>query len=110
METLMTRSNHQIVEHSSLLFCGCSGGWLLRSFTDDGGKVMRLTPEQLRFLTRKECNLWPSCNCYSFLTLWGKLLGDDEKLWELADSEAGEDMIFITLRCVEGHCPAERLP
>jgi hypothetical protein len=66
---------------------------------------MRLTAEALQMLTEKRCSLWPDCNCHSFLALWGRLLSDDEKIWDLHDLEVGEDLIFITLRCVEGHCP-----
>jgi hypothetical protein len=66
---------------------------------------MRLTAEQWEMFTEKRCSLWPDCNCYSFLSLWGKLLGDEEKIWDLHDLEIGENMIFITLRCVEWHCP-----
>ncbi len=66
---------------------------------------MKLTAWQVEMLTEKRCSLWPECNCYSFLSLWGKNLSDDEKIWNVADLEAVEDMIFISLRCVQGHCP-----
>ena len=100
----MARRSPQTVEHSfphgECSFCG---GAL--PICEMEGRGMQLTSEAMAILTQKRCNLWPECNCYSFLSLWKGLLSDDEKIWDLADLEVGEDMIFITLCCVQGHCP-----
>ena len=54
---------------------------------------------------RKECGKWPNCDCYSCLANWGKQLGDDEQSWELDYLEAVEDLVFVSLCCVERRCP-----
>jgi hypothetical protein len=67
--------------------------------------MMWLTPEAVEILTSKVCREWPRCNCYSTLANWGKQLGDEETVWELDYLEAVEDLVFISLCCVQKRCP-----
>jgi hypothetical protein len=70
---------------------------------------MEVTPEVLVRLSRNECAEWPECHCYSFLSLWGRLLSDEGEIWDRADLEIGEDMIFLNLCCVQRRCPDEEV-
>jgi hypothetical protein len=70
---------------------------------------MRLTPAQLEMLTSKICKEWPDCYCYPTLAQWGQQLRDDERLWELDDLEAVEDLVFISLCCVQKRCPDKEI-
>jgi hypothetical protein len=66
---------------------------------------MLLTPEILEMLTSKVCREWPSCPCYSTLANWGQQLGDEEAIWERNYLAAVEDLIFVSLCCVQKRCP-----
>jgi hypothetical protein len=68
--------------------------------------VMQLAAAMLR---RKVCADWPNCNCYSYLALWAKNLQDEEKLWDIEDLLIAEEMIFVTLACVEHRCPDKEI-
>jgi hypothetical protein len=61
--------------------------------------------QALEYLEREVCTTWPDGHCYSFLALWGRLLSDEEKVFDRNDLEMAEDMIFIKLCCVQRHCP-----
>jgi hypothetical protein len=70
---------------------------------------MRLTAEALLMLTSKVCREWPGCWCHSTLAQWGEQLQDEERLWDLDHLEAVEDLVFVSLCCVQKRCPDKEL-
>jgi hypothetical protein len=65
--------------------------------------------EPFEILIRKPCGWWPDCYCYSTLAQWGEQLQDEERLWELDHLEAVEDLVFVSLCCVERRCPDKEI-
>ena len=61
--------------------------------------------EPFEVLIRKPCGDWPDCYCHSTLAQWGEQLRDDERIWELDHLEAVEDLVFVSLCCVQKRCP-----
>ena len=52
------------------------------------------------------CSLWPNCGCYETLAQWKKNIVDDqETIWRPDQLEWAETSIFISLACMERHCP-----
>jgi hypothetical protein len=58
---------------------------------------------------QQQCTLWPECGCRWLLERYANLLLDDDTIWSLEDLEVGEDMIFVTLCCVQKYCPDPRI-
>jgi hypothetical protein len=59
---------------------------------------------EISVLERKTCELWPGCACYETLKRWAYNL-DDEQVWPHEVLECAETLIFISLACIERHCP-----
>jgi hypothetical protein len=56
--------------------------------------------------TVRLCSVWPNCSCYETLALWKKnLIDDEDSVWRPDQLEWAETAIFITLACIERHCP-----
>ena len=53
-----------------------------------------------------KCQRWPRCGCFDTLFTYGFALRNGEHLvWDLDDLQAVEDLIFVSLCCVQHRCP-----
>src|SRR5262245_3590334 len=61
--------------------------------------------EALRIMRERVCSIWPDCSCRATLLLWQDNFRDEAATWTREELEWAEDIIFLSLMCVEHHCP-----
>jgi hypothetical protein len=71
--------------------------------------AMMTTKTIEKLLADKECSLWPDCSCRSTLLLWQDNFQDEAAVWSREELDWAEDIIFLSLSCVEHYCPDKKL-
>jgi hypothetical protein len=61
-------------------------------------------------MVKDGCQWWPRCSCCECLFTWGFVLRNGEHLiWDLDELQAVEDLIFVSLCCVQKRCPDDEV-